>query len=270
MARLDATRVHREQALPASDCGLPMGLGAGAGIERSAVGGVCAAVSGARRRVKIPDYLHETYTWAYIHRLAPAVLDNDWIVSAILWGNYRRLVQTALAELRSGQRVLQPACVYGDLSRRIALTLGPDGHLHISDIVPLQIRNCRRKLRDLGNVSTSLRDAANPVSASYDAVCCFFLLHEMPADYRHKVVNALLRAVEPGGRVVFVDYHKPHWGNPLAGIMRLVFRYLEPFAMGLWTHEIQALAEQPAAFTWSKSTYFGGLYQKTVAVRESS
>ncbi len=83
------------------------------------------------------------------------------------------------------------------------------------------------------------------------------------------VVDALLQAVPPGGKVVFVDYHGPHWAHPLKWIMSFVNDTLEPFAKALWVNEIASYASRAEAFSWSKQTYFWGLYQKVVAVRKS-
>jgi hypothetical protein len=41
-----------------------------------------------------------------------------------------------------------------------------------------------------------------------------------------------------------------------------VWRKLEPFASGLLESEIETFADDVGAFTWSKETFFGGLYQK--------
>lgn len=49
--------------------------------------------------------------------------------------------------------------------------------------------------------------------------------------------------------------------------MGLVFRWLEPFANSLIDSEIRAFASNPDTFTWTKETFFGGLYQKVVATR---
>jgi len=215
----------------------------------------------------LPDYLTKTYSWAYLNRTALFLLDRPSVVSSILWGNYRRLLRATLDELSPGERVLQPACVYGDFSVRLAQHLGPDGHLEVADVAPLQIENCRRKLRELSQATTVVRDAAAPLPRRFDAVCCFFLLHELPDPHKRQVVTALLRAVRPGGKIVFVDYHRPHPAHPLKGVMRLVFDGLEPFAKALWTREIASYGEASADHVWSKQTFFGGLYQKTVARR---
>jgi SAM-dependent methyltransferase len=241
----------------------PVSFGSSLGgvVRRPATTGATAAAP------PIPDYLTRIYSWAYLWPRTVALLDRPLVVSTILWGNYRRLLRATLDELRPGQRVLQPACVYGDFSQRVAAHLGPRGHLDVTDVAPLQVRNCRRKLEGSRNAVVRLRDAAEHGGTDHDAVCCFFLLHELPADYKRRVVDALLAAVRPGGKVVFVDYHRPHWAHPLKAAMRLVFAALEPFARELWDQEIPGYASRAEDFTWSKRCYFGGLYQKTVAQR---
>lgn len=228
------------------------------------------AVEPALPRVSVPNvpsYLKETYTWAYLSQRGLDIFDRPIVVSAILWGNYHRLKQVAIDELVPGQKVLQVACVYGSFSADLAQYLGPDGKLEVIDVAPVQVTNCQRKLRDFPNARVRLADAADPGDAFHDAICCFFLLHEVPEDYKRRVVNALLKRVAPGGKVVFVDYHRPHWAHPLKGLMSLVFDTLEPFAKGLWHHAVSDYADDAISFAWTKQTYFGGLYQKTVARR---
>jgi SAM-dependent methyltransferase len=213
----------------------------------------------------LPAYLEETYWWAYLRPASLALFDHTWVVSVILWGCLKRLKRAAFAELKPGLKVLQAACVYGDFSPHLARTLGAQGRLDILDIAPIQVANCRRKLKGLMTARVRCADAAAPGGAGYDAVCCFFLLHELPNDYKRRVVDALLNSVVPGGKVVFVDYHLPRPFHPLKGLMSIVFDRLEPYAKTLWHHEIRSFATSAEKFTWRKETYFGGLYQKVVA-----
>lgn len=228
-----------------------------------------APIAGDRNptSVSIPRYLSDTYTWAYLRPASVWFLDRPLIVSTILWGNYRRLLRAVLSELRPGQRVYQPACVYGDFSLEVARALGPRGHLDVADVVPLQVENCRRKLGASPNASVHLWNAGDRRRETYDVVCCFFLLHEMPKRYKRRTVDALLAAVRPGGKAVFVDYHGPHRAHPLKWAMSLVFDTLEPFAKDLWRNGIDDYGSRSRDFLWSKRTYFGGLYQKVVAAR---
>ncbi|MCB1955828.1 MAG: rhodoquinone biosynthesis methyltransferase RquA [Rhodocyclaceae bacterium] len=212
-----------------------------------------------------PEYLLRTYRWAYLDRRWLRWLDRPVVVSAILWGNARRLMARAIATFRPGQRVLQAAAVYGDFSQRLLDRLGEGGHLDVVDVAPLQVANVRRKLRGRPNVSTRVADLAVAAPGAYDGVCCFFLLHEVPPHVRGPIVDNLLRAVAPGGHVVFVDYHLPVRLHPLKAPMGWIFRHFEPFAESLTRQEIVELAAEPERFVWDKQVLFGGLYQIVTA-----
>jgi hypothetical protein len=217
---------------------------------------------------RLPDYLVETYTWAYLKPASIVLLDNTLVVTSILWGNFRRLVRAACSEFQPGQRVLQAASVYGSFSADLAEVVGRDGRLDVIDIAPLQVANSRQKLKDYPQVRVRLADAASPGGGIYDSVCCFFLLHEIPDDHKRAVVDGLLAKVPPEGKAVFVDYHQTVPVHPLRVVMGMVFRWLEPYASGLVKREIADFASDRDDFTWRKKTYFGGLYQKVVAVRK--
>ncbi len=220
----------------------------------------------------IPHYLGETYRWAYLSAATLPWLDRAWVVSAILWGNARRLMRAAVVEFDAGQRIIQAACVYGGFSRLLAERVGATGQLTVLDVAPLQLANARRKLADLPHVALCQGDLARPScieSDSVDGVCCFFLLHEVPPAERARIVDNLLGAVRSGGKVVFVDYHRMRSWHPLRPVMAAIFRWLEPYAPSLLDARIDMLSARGAEFVWSKSTLFGGLYQKLVGIRRA-
>ena len=219
---------------------------------------------------QVPAYLREIYEWAYLNPRNVRLLDRESVVATILWGNHNRLRQSAFEEIRPGQQVLQSSCVYGDFSPALARHVGSTGRLQVFDVAPIQVEGCRRKLKDFPQATVRLADAAEPSGEFYDAVCCYFLLHEVPAPYKRKIVDALLGSVVPGGKAVFVDYHKPHFAHPLKVVTSLVFDTLEPFAKDLWRNEIADFASTPDGFVWSKQTYFGDLFQKVTASRPVS
>nr|CRH06342.1 Methyltransferase type 11 [Candidatus Magnetococcus massalia] len=218
----------------------------------------------------IPSYLQETYWWAYVHPNAVRFFERQWLVNLILWGNFIRLRDAALAEMKpqlSGNS-LQVACVYGDFTQRIVADLPQEGQLDVVDIAPEQLKNLTRKLGDKpDNVALHLQDSSSLQFAdnSYDTVLLFFLLHEQPEEVRAATVKEAFRVCKPGGKVIFVDYHLPVKSNPFRYLMRPVLQWLEPFAMALWEKEIRhwfPAEHQPVLI--SKETYFGGLYQKVV------
>lgn len=220
-----------------------------------------------REAPEIPIYLREVYGWAYLNPTNAYLLDRDLVVSAILLGNNRRLRRALLCEIAAGQRVLHVAHVYGHLIPEIAELVGRNGQLDVIDVVPLQATLCRRKLRGFPQAHVRIADAAQPGDGVYDVATCFFLLHEIPDERKRAVVDALLARLLPGGKAVFVDYHRPAQWHPLRGIMRHLLHRLEPFAESLWQHGIDEFASSAGDWRWEKQTLFGGLYQKTVAYR---
>lgn len=220
----------------------------------------------------IPDYLQDTYWWAYTHPRAVRVFERQWLVNAILWGNFARLRDWAVQALSpacQGQ-ILQVAAVYGDFTPRLARALGPQGRLDVIDVAPVQIANLHAKLGQTARVHVSQQDASalRFADASFDAVVLFFLLHEMPADVRSRTLAQALRVLRPGGRLVLVDYHRPHALNPMRALMWPVLKRLEPFALDLWRAPIATWF--PPGFTparLSQQTCFGGLYQMILIER---
>jgi ubiquinone/menaquinone biosynthesis C-methylase UbiE len=217
----------------------------------------------------VPSYLHTYYWWAYVHPQAVRVFERQWLANVILWGNYGRLRDAALAELDRDLtgRTLQVACAYGDLTRRLCERLPTSGAtLDVIDVLPIQIENLRRKLPAGAPVRLRAMDSSSldMADASYDRVLLFFLLHEQPEDIRRRTLSEAYRVVKPGGRIVIVDYGLPHRRNPLRYLFRPVLATLEPFALDLWRNEVSTWLPARAQRNLRKETYFGGLYQKIV------
>ncbi len=220
----------------------------------------------------VPDYLRDTYWWAYLHPRAVRIFEHQWIVNLILWGNFSRLRDAALNELggRVRGRTLQVACVYGDFTPKLIKRLKPGARLDVIDVAPIQIENLRNKIGNARNVFPDRQDASALCFADgqFDQVVLFFLLHELPAEVRKSAIAEALRVVKPGGKVVFVDYHRPVWQHPHRYIMMPVLKTLEPFALDLWEREIADWAPRERPYSSiQKDTYFGGLYQKVVMTR---
>ena len=216
---------------------------------------------------ELPEYMEKTYWWAYLRPTSIRIFDRRPVVSAILWGQYRKLSDMALRQVSRHDRVLQLACVYGDLSTRLARQIGPKGALDIIDIAPIQVANARRKLADMPWARVSVADAAEPRGEHFDCVLTFFLLHELPDPLKRRVVDAALSAVGPRGKAVFVDYARPARWHPMQHVMAAVFALLEPYAAAMWDTPIATLASDPQDFSWQRKTHFGGLYQIVIAER---
>jgi ubiquinone/menaquinone biosynthesis C-methylase UbiE len=220
----------------------------------------------------VPRYLHETYWWAYVHPRAVRLFERQWLVNAILLGNYRRLRDAVLTELSAtgAGTTLQVACVYGDFTARLIERLGPRARLDVVDVLAVQLANLRAKLGATAGVRTLQLDAAALTlpDASYDQAVLFFLLHEQPAEVRRRTLTEAWRVVKPGGRIIVCDYHRPAPWHPLRGPVAAVLRRLEPYALELWKEPLEIfLPKEAADAEIRKQTYFGGLYQSAVLQR---
>ena len=222
--------------------------------------------------VPLPEYLQQTYWWAYLHPVAVRIFERQWLVNLILWGNFARLRDVALDEigpLIQGD-ILQIACVYGNFTERLAQRLGPTGRLDVVDVAQVQLENLKDKLNDASGIRLHHQDSTQLhfADASYDCVVLFFLLHEQPEEVRIQTIAQALRVVKPGGKVIFVDYHRPSRLNPFRYLMTLILKTLEPFALDLWRQEIADwLPDGGRSLTVTQETFFGGLYQKVVVMR---
>jgi len=222
---------------------------------------------------KIPRYLEDVYWWAYVHPNAVRVFERQWLVNAILWGNYPRLRDAALDALGDALpgRTLQIACAYGDITNLLLERVSAaSGRLDIVDVAPVQLENLRVKLPPDAPVRRFLMDSATLgiASGSYDRAILFFLLHEQPEAWRRRTLAEALRVVRPGGRVVIIDYARPRWWNPMRYLFSPILRRLEPFAHDLWNQEIAAWLPEPwASRKIERRSFFGGLYQQVTLER---
>jgi ubiquinone/menaquinone biosynthesis C-methylase UbiE len=234
--------------------------------------GLASAPDKATARDGVPAYLQTHYWWAYIHPLGVRFFERQWLVNLILWGNYARLsdaASTALGEALPGS-TLQVACVYGDLTSRIARrAAAAGGMLDVVDVLPVQLRNLRDKLSAKTPVRLIAMDSTRlelPTGA-YDRALVFFLLHEQPASVRQQTLREIFRVVKPGGKVVIVDYARPYWWNPLRYLWRPVLAILEPFALDLWRDDVGAWAPPSNGTQMKSRRLFGGLYQVVTATK---
>lgn len=211
----------------------------------------------------VPDYMLDVYDWCYVRPERARLLDRNLVVKVLLFLQDGRLMRAVLDEIAPGMRVWMVAHVYGDLVGRMAGRTGAHGAFDLTDVTPVQAEHARAKLAGFSWASVHRTDAAQfgGEAASYDLICSFMLMHEIPEQKKRELVANMLAKLSPQGKIIFVDYHRPAWWQPVRWILKLVNHYLEPYAHALWTRELSDYADDAAAFRWKKTLFFGGVYQ---------
>jgi ubiquinone/menaquinone biosynthesis C-methylase UbiE len=220
--------------------------------------------------IPVPEYLQRVYWWTYIHPFAVKFFDRLWLINLIVLTNYHRLRDAALAEFspKAGDKVLQISCAYGDVTPKLAAkTAAGGGQLDVIDVLPIQLKNTRRKIPATAPVRYLNMDARDLKFATgqYDYVMLFLLLHETPMDVRLKVLEEAFRVLKPQGKLVLVDFSQPRWWNPFRYLWAVFLTIFEPFALDMWRNDIRDLLPTTVRNRKiERYDFFGGLFQKVV------
>ncbi len=222
----------------------------------------------------LPAYLDVIYGDIYNSADECTRRDNNFLSNIKTFFQYKRLVNSVVRELKMNQSVLQLGVVFGNEIDEVAMAIGAYGQYDIVDISPVQVNRITDKYWKVYQGMKVFKQDASclKLSGTYDAVVCFMLLSEVPSATKSKIINNALQMVKPGGKVIFVDWHNPLYYHPLRYVVRMYNRLYNPFVERLWDREIDTYvsAELKPEFIWRKSTYFGRMFQKLVAVRKEN
>ena len=195
-----------------------------------------------------PPYLARNYWWAYLWPPTTRFFDQQHVVNAILFGQYKKLKQLTINQLKSGNigETLQLTCVYGSLTPSLIEALDP-APLHIVDTSRLQLKLANKKTPDKDKLLATRMNVENLgyKGNSFDSIIIFFLLHEMPRDARHRALDECLRVLKPGGRLIITEYAPKPVNHSLHKIFpfRFTLTRLEPFLKDFWQDNIPNVIE---------------------------
>src|SRR5262249_4269549 len=117
-----------------------------------------------------------------------------------------RLVE--ILKLKPGEVVADVGAGSGYLSFRLAEKVGPTGKVLAVDIQPEMLAIIRQKMKDKGvtNVVPVLGAISDPKlpAAGVDMIILVDVYHELSHPY--EMTEAMVKALKPGGRLVFVEY----------------------------------------------------------------
>lgn len=144
-------------------------------------------------------------------RVLHSAAGYDLLVWLLLLGRERafrdRLVR--LARLEPGQSVLDIGCGTGSLAIAAKRRVGPFGSVHGIDASPEMIARAGKKARKAG-VDVTFTDGVVEglpfPDEHFDAVLSTLMLHHLPRAAREQCVREIRRVLNPGGRVLAVDF----------------------------------------------------------------
>jgi ubiquinone/menaquinone biosynthesis C-methylase UbiE len=221
--------------------------------------------------VQLPDYLVRHYDWAYLWPISVWFFDHQPIINAILFGNYRRIMNETMRLMRpeTAGKTLQIAAVYGELTPTIAKHVDD---LHLIDVAKVQLRAARRKLKAIGRRATMTRMRAETLrygDATFDTTVLFFLLHELPPESRRAALREAVRVTRAGGQIMFSEYGeygRTHWLHRFPPF-RAILTWAEPFLGGFWRENLTEVLTDCAASLGRRVELedgveiFGGFYR---------
>jgi ubiquinone/menaquinone biosynthesis C-methylase UbiE len=121
-----------------------------------------------------------------------------------------------LANLKSGESVLDVGCGTGTLAVTAKQRVGPAGRVYGVDASPEMLARANKKASKAGAevVFKNGMVEALPFSESqFDAVLSTLMLHHLGRKARQQCAHEMRRVLKPGGRVLAVDFARPAEGK---------------------------------------------------------
>jgi ubiquinone/menaquinone biosynthesis C-methylase UbiE len=204
---------------------------------------------------RYPDYYQRTFHWQVDGWLsAHSARIYDAQVQFLFFGTMdmmrRMMFPRLVAELRTAvaPRILDVACGTGRLVRHLQRVL-PKAQVFGVDLSPHYIQRAQATCSDLPGVSLLVGNAEDlPLaSATFEAVTCGFLFHELPGDARRRVLREIHRVLKPGGLFVFQD--SPQVDDRNAEELRFYIdwfprAYHEPYYKGYLKDPVEKLCQE--------------------------
>jgi len=161
-------------------------------------------------------------------------------------GAMRRLILPPMHQaLGSKPRILEIGCGTGSATRLVAQSF-PKARVTALDLSAPYLKVAQDNLRSFPNVDFSQGDgtALEFKDQMFDCVFSVFLMHELPAEERKKVVTEAWRVLKPGGLLVLADSLQldddPELNWALESFPKI---YHEPFYTNYLKSSLEKLAE---------------------------
>ena len=140
--------------------------------------------------------------------------DYDLMNDAMSLGIHRLWKRTVvnMANIQTGQQILDIAGGTGDLTRLIAARAGTEGRVVLSDINNTMLRTGRARLLDrgiAGNVDYLQANTEQLPFANNRFDCIFIAFGLRNVTNKQAALESMYRVLRPGGRLLILEFSKP-------------------------------------------------------------
>lgn len=190
-------------------------------------------------RERFPPYYRRTFHWqtdgyfsdhsAEVYELGVELLFRG--TADVMRRQVIPPISRLVREKGPALKVLDVACGTGRTLHQLAVA-HPKLRLHGVDLSPAYVKFAREQLRDVAELTLAVDNAERLpwADATFDALTCVYLFHELPRNARRNVVREMFRVVKPGGVVVIEDAAQPGDSPELADVLHTFPReFHEPF-----------------------------------------
>jgi len=154
-----------------------------------------------------PDGIGKVYAGREIARVM-SFHGAEWLERPERAEEERPEILLSVLELKAGMKVADVGAGTGYYSWRMAQRVGAGGTVYAVDIQPEMIKLLEEQMsrRGAANVKAVLGTPTDPglPSAGIDLALMVDVYHEL--EYPHEMLAAIVRALKPGGRLVFVEF----------------------------------------------------------------
>ncbi len=145
-----------------------------------------------------------------------SVAGNYDLMNDLMSGGIHRIWKRTTidkAAVRPGQQVLDLAGGTGDLAAEFARRVGDKGHVVLADINAAMLEQGRARMLNsgiVGNLNIAQVDAEMLPFAdnTFDLITIAFGLRNVTR--KEKALESMLRVLKPGGRLLVLEFSKPH------------------------------------------------------------
>ena len=124
---------------------------------------------------------------------------------------FRRMT-AEMAQIKSGDSVLEVGCGTGELAIAAKVRAGSSGKVYGIDAAPEMIEVARSKVAKAGidiEFRVDLIEMLSFDDDSFDVILSSLMMHHLPDDLKRKGLAEVYRVLKPGGHLFIVDIKRP-------------------------------------------------------------